>query len=171
MEHCDSDVICSQLHDSPIFDLFSDALIGRVSSQFFGLTWSQLDRIPVSVLFHILSHNLLMISSEDDLFSYISSPLRSDPEYSDLLQFVRFEYLSAESVSGFLSDLPGSIDHRLWESISRRLIRRVGFNEVEFQLKEAKSLDGMISYLTRKHGGNVHDKGIVRITSKSVASD
>jgi hypothetical protein len=30
---------------------------------------------------------------------------------------------------------------------------------------EARSLDGIISYLTRKHGGNVHDKGIVTITS------
>jgi hypothetical protein len=41
----------------------------------------------------------------------------------------------------------------------------------EFPLKQAKSLDGIISYLTRKHGGNVHDKGIVTITSKSVYSD
>jgi hypothetical protein len=32
----------------------------------------------------------------------------------------------------------------------------------------AKSLDGIISYLTKKHGGNVHEKGIVTITSKSV---
>jgi hypothetical protein len=43
--------------------------------------------------------------------------------------------------------------------------------EVEFPLKEAKSLDGIISYLTRKHGGNVHDKEVVTITSKSVYSD
>jgi uncharacterized coiled-coil protein SlyX len=28
---------------------------------------------------------------------------------------------------------------------------------------------GIISYLTRKHGGNVHDKGIVTVTSKSVS--
>jgi hypothetical protein len=41
----------------------------------------------------------------------------------------------------------------------------------EFPLKEAKSVNGIISYLTRKHGGNVHDKEIVTITSKSVASD
>jgi hypothetical protein len=40
--------------------------------------------------------------------------------------------------------------------------------EVQCPLKEDKSLDGIISYLTRKHGGNVHDKGIVAITSKSV---
>jgi hypothetical protein len=36
-------------------------------------------------------------------------------------------------------------------------------------LKEAKSLDGMMLSLARKHRGNVHDKGIVTITSKSVA--
>jgi hypothetical protein len=42
--------------------------------------------------------------------------------------------------------------------------------EVYFPLQEAKSLDGIICYLTRKHGGNVHDKGIVTITSQSVFS-
>jgi uncharacterized coiled-coil protein SlyX len=40
--------------------------------------------------------------------------------------------------------------------------------EVEFPLKQAKSVNGIISYLTRKYGGNVHDKHIVTITSKSV---
>jgi hypothetical protein len=38
-------------------------------------------------------------------------------------------------------------------------------------MREAKSLDGIISYLTRKHVGNVHAKGIVTITSKSVSTD
>jgi hypothetical protein len=33
------------------------------------------------------------------------------------------------------------------------------------------SLDGIISYLTKKHGGNVHEKGIGTITSKSVKDD
>jgi hypothetical protein len=62
--------------------------------------------------------------------------------------------------------LPDLIDHRLCASISRRLIRH--YDEVELPSKEAGSLDGIISYLSRKHGGNVHDKGIVTITSKSV---
>jgi hypothetical protein len=31
--------------------------------------------------------------------------------------------------------------------------------------------DGIIAYLTRKQGGNVHDKGVVTITSKSIRSD
>jgi hypothetical protein len=109
-----------------------------------------------------------MISSEDDLFWYISSRICSDPESLDLLRFVRFEYLSAERISDFFSAFPDSIDRRLWESISGRLIRP---KEVEFPLKEAWPPDGIISYLTRKYGGNVHDKGIVTITSKSVYKD
>jgi hypothetical protein len=86
----------------------------------------------------------------------------------DLLRFVRFEYLSAECISDFFSALPDSIDRHLWESISRRLISGAG---AEFPLNEANSLEGIISYLTREHGGNVHDKGIVTITSKSVHDD
>jgi hypothetical protein len=38
-------------------------------------------------------------------------------------------------------------------------------------MKEANSLDGIISYLTKKHGANVHEEGIVTIISKSVSHD
>jgi hypothetical protein len=48
-----------------------------------------------------------------------------------------------------------------------------GFERFEgwLPLKEGKSLDGILWYLTRKHGGKVHEKGIVMITSKSVLGD
>jgi hypothetical protein len=122
------------------------------------------------VLFAIISHHLLKISSDDDLFSYIISRICSDPEYFDLLRFVHFEYLSAECLSSFLSSYANSLDLRLWESISRRLISDV-CNAVDFRLKDAESVDGVISYLTLKRGENVHHKGIVTITSKSVYTD
>jgi hypothetical protein len=178
LEHFDSPFLSCQVPDSTTLDLFSEILIGRISSNFFALTPSELDAISVSVLFHILSHDLLKISTEDSLFFYISSRICSAPESLDLLRFVRFEYLSAECISDFLSALPDFIDRHLWESISRRLIPQVPFispskslKKAEFPLQEAKTVQGIISYLTRKHGGNVHDKGIVTITSKSVSSD
>jgi hypothetical protein len=101
MEHFDDHFICSQMRDSTTLELSSDSLFGRISSHFCGFTWPEFDGIPVSVLFHILSHHLLTISSEDDLFWYIRSRIYSDPEYLDLLQFVHFEYLSAECISDF----------------------------------------------------------------------
>jgi hypothetical protein len=36
---------------------------------------------------------------------------------------------------------------------------------VEFAFVREKCLDGIISYLTKKHGGNVHEKGIIRLSS------
>jgi hypothetical protein len=48
---------------------------------------------------------------------------------------------------------------------------RTSLKEVEFPLRKNKRRDGIIQYLTRKHGGNVHDKGIVIITSKSLDTD
>jgi hypothetical protein len=166
MEHFDKDCIRSRINDSISLDLLSAELIGRSPSEFHGLASSGLEAIPVSVLFHILSHNLLMVLSEDDLFSYISSHICSDPEYFDLLQFVRFQYLSSHCFSS-LSAFPDSIDRRLWESISQRLISGVR-HEVEFLPTVSTVLDGIISYLTRKHGGNVHDKGIITISSKLI---
>jgi hypothetical protein len=38
----------------------------------------------------------------------------------------------------------------------------------EFPMQAPGSLERIISYLTKKHGGNVHEKGIVTITSKSI---
>jgi hypothetical protein len=58
IEHFASDFICSQLHDSTL-DLSSEDVIGRVSSKFYALARSKLDGILISVLSHILSHQLL----------------------------------------------------------------------------------------------------------------
>jgi hypothetical protein len=42
---------------------------------------------------------------------------------------------------------------------------------VEFPLRARQSIDGVIADLTRKHGGKVHDTGIITITSRSVYDD
>jgi hypothetical protein len=38
--------------------------------------------------------------------------------------------------------------------------------EVRLPMKKAAPLDGVISYLTAKHRGNVHEKGIVTISAE-----
>jgi hypothetical protein len=63
MEHFEIDFICSQLRDSTTGDPVGLGMIGPLASEFHGL-----EGIPVSVLFRILSHHLLVISSEDDFF-------------------------------------------------------------------------------------------------------
>jgi hypothetical protein len=139
------------------------------------------------MLYQILSHSSLIISDEDSLYWYLSSRQCDDPACFHCLPFVRFEYLSLECIADFLSLIPEYVDHgffavipyyrdrRIWDAISPRLIGQMG---VEFSpvsrsksRKRVGSADGIISYLSRKYGGNVHDKGIVTITSKSVHSE
>jgi hypothetical protein len=60
MEHLDRDIIRSQIRDSTTLDLLNENLVGRISSKF---GWAS----NVG-FFYIMSHHLLMISSEDDLF-------------------------------------------------------------------------------------------------------
>jgi hypothetical protein len=42
---------------------------------------------------------------------------------------------------------------------------------VQVPMREDAPMEGIISHLTKKHGGNVHEKGIVTITSKSMVND
>jgi hypothetical protein len=173
----DSDIslsILNYFHSSypldQIYDHFGEASIPFLASEFHKLKSSELANIPLSALYDILSHHQLKILSEDSLYWSLSSRICSDLEYWELLQFIRFEYLSPECICDFVSVIREGtcISHHLWETISPRLISGLGVVGLAFPLEEAKSLNGMIRYLTRKHGGNVHDKGIVTITSKSV---
>jgi hypothetical protein len=51
------------------------------------------------------------------------------------------------------------------------MLDKMAGSKVEIPMKEAKSMDGIISCLTNKHGGIVQEKGIVIITSKSVSNN
>jgi hypothetical protein len=63
----------------------------------------------------------------------------------------------------------------LFESLSCRVCAiesrlEMAALKLRIAMKEDKSLDGIMSYLTAKHGGNVHETGILTITSKSVVN-
>jgi hypothetical protein len=149
-----------RLHQLSSLSFSSDRSIDVISSQLYQLSPSQLDHIPLPLLYHILSRPCLQISSEDDLFSHICSRISENADYSDLLQFVRFEFLSPESLSDFVAMDPVDVDRRLWRSLSRRLTFRL---RGSFSLEQNGSVNGIIAYLTWKYGGNVHDNGIVTI--------
>jgi hypothetical protein len=61
---------------------------------------------------------------------------------------------------------------RQLEGIVSSLIKKCAeLTQKTCELQGPESLDGIIAHLTQKHSGNVHDTGIVTITSKSVRSN
>jgi hypothetical protein len=164
----DRSTVCGRLRRKSVAGRSVDEEIEFAASHFYEIGADDLKGIDVGLLELIVSSEGLRLKSEDSLLTFILN-LGLEDELV-LVRYLRIEYLSAEGMSLFIERLGNSIFDRLvWDSLCHRLFLRVG-RTVEVDTA-AKSRDGIISYLTKKHGGNVGEKGIVTITSKSVYSD
>jgi hypothetical protein len=155
------------------FDL--ESLVDKCSSSFFELPESSLGELSVSLLVSILSSPSLRLVSEGNLYQFVKNQIERDESYSVLLEFVRFEYLSLDSISDFTRLISFSfpfLTPSIWRSLVPRLILSVlpssPFSERCYYrsiLYEGRPLDGVISFLSRKCGGNVHDLEIVKVSA------
>jgi hypothetical protein len=155
-----------------------DSLLEKCSSSFFELPESSLSELSVSLLGSILSHPSLQIVSEDNLYEFVKSLVLRDESYSILLEFVRFEYLSLDSIRDFtqlISDsfslltpsIWGSLIHRLNVSVSPSPIISDRYYIDSVRFCEDRPLDGIVSLLTRTFRGNIHDLGVVTVSASS----
>jgi hypothetical protein len=143
---------------------------------FHSLSKASQRQITPSCLHEILTDPLLRLQDENSIFSLALFHIRIDPMNQYLFDFVRFEYLSPHAMEKFLDLGFEIITPSIWELLSKRLLLPVtptSINErlhCSHPLDPGRPFDGIFSYLTKKYDGNVHDKGIVIITEKSVAS-
>jgi hypothetical protein len=150
--------------------------IDFAASHFYEIEVEGLKGMDISIVEGILSSESLRLGSEDSLLDFICS-LESVAQFP-LVRYLRLEYLSADGIVNFLSVFSDFIcDPLVWSSVCDRL--RVPFlgrrSEVTFEIrpgpvfsfKRSELLDGMIRYLTKKHGGNVDRKRVVMISSNT----
>jgi hypothetical protein len=149
----------------------------------------EVNSADISAMSAILGHESLHIESEDWLFEFILSRMAENLEFVGLMEFVQFEYLSTSNLSEFIDNICEPIqelnvcilrrlrfrlqcpiltsaDLVFRPSLSTEWIRVRGQNAVESQVP-----DGIISHLTRECGGNVHDHGLVQVTSSQPDTD
>jgi hypothetical protein len=79
--------------EGQICSLSDDDSIPFLAFQFYPLDDTELGQIPPSSLYHILSHPSLKLSTEDSLYSFLSTRLSVDSESFNLFQLLHFEYL------------------------------------------------------------------------------
>jgi hypothetical protein len=115
------------------------------------------------------------MKSEDVVYELIISRINEDLSFFNVFEFVRFEYLSSATISEFsrivceyfeglnVSILCAICVHLTQNISSQTLNSRLKGTEIVLNL--AAPLAGLISYSTREHGGNIHDRGIVTVTS------
>jgi hypothetical protein len=152
-----------------------------VASHFYEISTRDFGRIDIDSLREILSHSSLKIANEDTLFDLISSQFDSTTDYFGLLEYVRFEYLSVDCIRRFATvsrDHLGDLNLSIWARICDRLCLCVPIQKRQprhaarvatFTKRSGADdpLDGIIAFLSRRCGGNVHDRGVVQVTSMS----
>jgi hypothetical protein len=112
----------------------------------------------------------------------IRDQIESNLCFAELFSFVRFEFLSVESIEDFISWSCQNFEcfehffsQGLWSAICGRLClclshdikcqnQRYCIASLHFVPKSDSPLVGIIAYLTAQHGGNVHDQGIVNVS-------
>jgi hypothetical protein len=124
-----------------------------------------------------MSHGALQIESEDELFDHIWQKVSEEDDYFRLFEFVRFEYLSCDSVDRFCETCGGffsPLNCAIWNAISRRLVLpvtpsaphrkgRSRSREIHLAFSPDAPLGGIIAHLTAQCGGNVDEKGVVHV--------
>ena len=154
-----------------------------VASHFYEIEKDILDNLDLETIQILLSSHSLKIEDEDSLYDFVKSRSENDIRFASLFEFIYFEYLSVNRIEDFASfareNLLENINTGIWTRICCRLIidthlkknpREIAPPGMKFVYDESKPLEGIIAHLTRKFGGNVHDKGIVNVTSSGFDS-
>jgi hypothetical protein len=164
--------VCSRLSRK-----IADRLPWPAEAKFVALRFGELDaadlrRLGAEVLDVVLSLEGRDSANEGFLLQFL---LDSGPEDAALLmRHLRAQYLSREAIAAFEARFTKPVDPGLasamWVAIRDRLVVTTPRRELNCPMQDASKIQtGIISHLTREHGGNVHEQGIVTITSKSVA--
>jgi hypothetical protein len=145
-----------------------------ISSHFYEFGVEDLKMMKIDDLETVLSSDSLRLESEDSFLEVVS-----ELHEEGLLRYVECSFLSESGIERFVELISREdfrFDEILWSSICRRLVRplktgncEVGSERFIFKKEsfpfEDSPFSGILSHLREKCGGNVHEKGIVSITS------
>ena len=162
-----------------------------VASHFHELEKDILDDLDLETSQLLLSSPSLKVTDEDSLYDFVHSRASKDLKFASLFEFVYFEYLSVDRIKNFESfareNLLDRLNSSIWTRICSRLVigtkteknprtvcemdcdsdewqhRRTGF-----VYNPSNPLGGIMAHLAWMAGGNVHDKGIVKVTATRV---
>jgi hypothetical protein len=151
--------------------------IAFIASHLYEFPMATLVTLDYDTFHRVISHDSIRLKSEDFLYNLIELCVAKDETAFTLLEDVRFENLSQGAIVKF-AKLAASLFDRMtasiWEQVSQRLVmsgpvalsldnRRVKLAGVNYAFAQSDALNGIIAFLTRDGGGNVHDRNVVKI--------
>lgn len=162
---------------------------------------SEILKLKSNTIFEITNNEHLKIQDEDQLLRFINKLYKSDKKYFQLYENVIFINATTESIKEFIEIFDFEyLTYQTWLSISERLCSEIKNtnketskinntrykilnqkqlkSEIEetsqiktFKYVENQEFKGIFNYLTKSSNGNIHDKGIINITSNYINSN
>ena len=157
-------------------------VISFISSHFYEFKEEDLKHLRIGILEEVLSNDDLKISDENSLFELVLKLYEDDHSYSILFSKIIFSNLSQESIEKFIRVFSiDDLDSEIWHSICERLLKETeiekegryihSLNTIEFKSELHHEFEGIIDYLTKETGGNVHDNNTIEIATNSIYED
>ena len=136
----------------------------------------------------IISNESLRLFEEDSLLLFLLELFKEDDKYSPLFEYVIFSNVREESLNKFINSFSIEfMNNSIWKSISPRLFQSkiekiirytsnhssskiVQFHQniSEFEYHEGDEFNGILRHLSNQSKGNIHDNGLIEITSNSI---
>lgn len=175
---------------SPSFDYVE--LVNFISKHFHSIDQNEFLKLSRKIQFSIISNPNLQIKNEDSLLDIIIQIISQKEEEEDseiddalFLEQIEFTSLSENKLREFLLNFDiNSITNSLWRKLFKCFFihfdktqeRIEGSHSIiqetfEYKENETNQFQGIIDYLTKKCGGNVDEKGVVKVTASSIYKD
>ena len=156
--------------------------IDYIANHFYEIDLSKVKKLDPTIIESIVENENLQLRDEDSLISFITDLYSQNSSLSYLFEYVNFLNVSHDEFDRFvqifdLNDINGTI----WNSIINRTIHsKVSFDEQisiqnnhkyfwkSFLYENDYEFNGIIKYLTDKAGENIHDKGLIEISTNSL---
>ena len=170
-----------QLTNSKIKEILNQ-LIEYISSNFDSISKEEMKQLDSETIELIISDPSLKLSEEDTLLNFILDLYKTDTKNSFFFEYVLFNNVSETSLTKFIKIFNiEDINSRIWSSICRRILPsqskcqneegRYNGNIKTFSYEKGKEFQGIMRFLSKETGGNIHDNGTIEITTKSNTSN
>lgn len=160
-------------------DIDITELINGISSRIEKIDRNVLKKLPTQFFYRIITNDNLQVQSEDtvyDLINYFFEGEKENQSLTSFLEQIKMKKLSDKKFKELVLNLNfNSMTATLWENIcdcffNKNFEEKVSNKASQFLFdgSEVNQFNGIIKHLTKEANGNIHDKGIVSVTSSSV---
>lgn len=167
----------------------NNELIIFIAKNFEQIDKEKMKLLDINLLNEIFSSQSLKLRDEDSLLLFLLNLYRKDKKSACLFEHVVFLNVTKDVLCTFMNEVEfEDLNRKIWQMVCCRMLpesirslkygedpslttNRYIFKIKEFEHQEGNEFNGIMRFLTEKVNGNIHDHGLINITSNSITGN